>query len=52
MDRTDKIRKKDRNRQEQTEIDKIRSDIEKYCIIKKFMYHVGYLGANIERYLM
>ena len=52
MDRTDRMRKKQtriyRNQQEQTGIDRIISDIENYCIIKKFISHVGNLGANIN----
>jgi len=45
MDRTDRMRKKQtriyRNQQEQTGIDRIISDIENYCIIKKFIYQIG-----------
>ena len=45
-----------RHRQEQTGIYRNRqekiSDIENYCIIKKFISHVGNLGTNINSYLM
>ena len=57
MDRTDRIRKKtetDSKKKEPTGIDRNRCQILKIIAsyIKKFLSQVGYLGANINSYLM